>query len=108
MLSDQNQPEIPSVRFARGLRGLVHARDVLIRRAPIAPANDTESIYFNVSGEGASRTILQVMFERDHNVTAADFRLLKAAAVLTAGVLELEEISLESAQLAGSRMSEVA
>jgi len=34
--------------------------------------------------------------------------LLKAAAVLTAGVLELEEISLESAQLAGSRMSEVA
>jgi len=108
VLSDQNQPEIPSVRFARGLRGLVHARDVLIRRAPIAPANDTESIYFNVSGEGASRTILQVMFERDHNVTAADFRLLKAAAVLTAGVLELEEISLESAQLAGSRMSEVA
>lgn len=108
VLSDQNQPEAPSVRFARGLRGLIHARDVVIRRAPIAPAGDSESIYFNVSGEGDSRMILQVMFERAHNVTAADFRLLKAAAVLTAGVLELEELSLESARLAGHCMSEVA
>jgi hypothetical protein len=108
VLSDQNQAETASVRFARGVRGLIHARDVSIRRAPIAPAGDTESIYFNVSGEGDSRTILQVMFDRDHNVTAAEFRLLKAAAVLTAGVLELEELSLESARLAGSRMSEVA
>ncbi len=108
VLSDQNQPEAPSVRFGRGVRGLVQARDLVIRRAPIAPAGDTESIYFNVSGEGESRTIMQVMFERDHNVTAAEFRLLKAAAVLTAGVLELEELSLESARLAGNCMSEVA
>ena len=108
VISDPNQPEAPSVRFARGIRGLLSARDVVIRRAPIAPAGDTESIYFNVSGEGDSRTILQVMFDRDHNVTAAEFRLLKAAAVLTAGVLELEELSLESLRLAGNRMSEVA
>jgi CheY-like chemotaxis protein len=108
VLSDQDQQEAPSVRFARGVRGLVQARDVLIRRAPIAPAGDSESIYFSVSGEGDSRTILQVMFERDHNVTAAEFRLLKAAAAVTAAVLELEELSLESARLAGSRMSEVA
>jgi len=108
VLSGQNQPEVPSVRFARGVRGLVHARDVLIRRAPIAPAGDNESVYFNVSGEGDSRTILQVVFDRDHNVTAAEFRLLKAAAVLTAGVLEIEELSLESARLAGNLMSEVA
>lgn len=108
VVSDQNQPEAPSVRFARGVRGLLGARDVVIRRAPIAPAGDTESIYFTVSGEGDSRTILQVMFERDHNVTAAEFRLLKAAAVVTAGVLELEELSLESARLAGNHMSEVA
>lgn len=108
VLSAQNQPEAPSVRFARGVRGLLNARDVVIRRAPIAPVGDTESIYFNVSGEGEVRTILQVMFERDHNVTAAEFRLLKVASVLTAGVLELEELSVESAGLAGSRMSEVA
>jgi len=108
VLSDQDQPETASVRFARGVRGLVQARDVLIRRAPITPAGDGESIYFNVSGEGDSRTIMQVMFEHDHSVTAAEFRLLKAAAVLTAGVLELEELSLESARFAGTRMSEVA
>jgi len=108
VLSGQNQPEAPSVRFARGVRGLVQARDVFIRRAPIAPAGDNESVYFNVSGEGDSRTILQVIFDRDHNVTAAQFRLLKAAAVLTAGVLEIEELSLESARLAGNLMSEVA
>jgi hypothetical protein len=108
VLSDGNHSEAPSVRFARGVRGLLNARDVVIRRAPIAPVGDTESIYFNVSGEGDVRTILQVMFERDHAVTAAEFRLLKAASVLTAGVLELEELSVESARLAGSHMSEVA
>jgi CheY-like chemotaxis protein len=108
VVSSQNQPEAPSVRFARGVRGLLSARDVVIRRAPIAPPDDNESIYFNVSGEGDSRTILQVMFERDRNVTAAEFRLLKAAAVLTAGVLELEELSLESARVAANPMSEVA
>jgi hypothetical protein len=108
VLSDGNHSEAPSVRFARGVRGLLNARDVVIRRAPIAPVGDTESIYFNVSGEGDVRTILQVMFERDHAVTAAEFRLLKAASVLTAGVLELEELSVESARLAGSHMLEVA
>jgi hypothetical protein len=108
VLSGQNQPEVPSVRFARGLCGLVRAREVLIRRAPIAPAGDNESVYFNVSGEGDSRTILQVIFDRNHNLTAAEFRLLKAASVLTAGVLEIEELSLESARLAGNLMSEVA
>jgi len=108
VLSQPNHAEAPSVRFARGLRGLLRARDVLIRRAPIAAAHDTESIYFTVSGEGDARTILQVMFERDRDLTAAEFRLLKAATAVTAAVLEIEELSLESARLSDSRMSEVA
>ena len=79
------------IRFARGFRALVRARDVLIRHAPIAPVDDSESIYFHVKGDGRSRVILQVMFEPDRALTASEFRLLKAAALLTAAVLELED-----------------
>jgi len=86
-----HQPEPAQVRFARGLRKLVRARDVLVRNAPIAPADDSESIYFHVSGDGRSRAILQVMFERDRALTESEFRLLKAAALLMAAVLELEK-----------------
>ena len=88
------------------MRALIGARDVFVCRAPIAPAHDCESIYFHVNEEGGKRTILQVVFERDRAVTADEFRLLKAAASLTAGVLELERLS--KSQPAASRMSEVA
>jgi hypothetical protein len=102
-----NQPEAASIRFARGLRSLVGARDVLIRHAPIAPVDDSESIYFQVAGEGLSRTILQVVFERDSSVTAAEFRLLKAAAWMAAAVLELERPA-GRVDADRDRMSEVA
>jgi DNA-binding response OmpR family regulator len=106
-LADLNQPERASIRFARGLRGLLRARDVLIRRSPIASPDDTESIYFHVRGEDATRTILQVIFERNRALTADEFKLLKAAASVTAGVLELEQLGEDTRQPAG-RMSEVA
>jgi hypothetical protein len=86
---------------------LIGARDVLIRQAPIAPVDDSESIYFHVKGDGQSRAILQVMFGRDRGLTAPEFTLLKAAASLTAAVLELERPAAH-AETAGSRMSEVA
>jgi hypothetical protein len=86
-----HHPEPAQIRFARGFRELVRARDVLIRHAPIAPADDSESIYFHVKGDGRSRVILQVMFEPDRALTASEFRLLKAGALLTAAVLELED-----------------
>jgi hypothetical protein len=107
VLSDLNQPEMASIRFARGLRGLVRARDVLIRHSPIASPEGTESIYFHVRGGDASRTILQVMFDRNRALTADEFKLLKAAAGVTAGVLELEQLAEETRHPAG-RMSEVA
>ncbi len=108
VLSDSNQPEAASVRFARSLRALIGARDVLIRHAPIAPPDDSESIYFHVKGDGASRRILQVMFERDRALTAAEFTLLKAAAGLTTAVLELERPSPEDMRPLAAVMSEVA
>jgi hypothetical protein len=95
-----------SIRFARGLRDLVGARDVLIRHHPIAPADGSESIYFQVKEAGASRTILQAIFDRDHALTASEFRALKAAAGLTAALLELE--CVEETQPAARRISEVA
>ena len=98
VLSDSNQLEAPSIRFARGLRGLVAAQDVLIRRTPIAPGADCESIYFRVIGDERSGTILQVLFDRNQALTATDFRLLKAAAGLTAAVLELERVSTGDAR----------
>ena len=108
VLSDSNQLEAPSIRFARGLRGLIGARDVLIRRTPIAPAKDCESIYFRVKGDERSGTILQVLFDRDRALTATEFRLLKAAAGLTSAVLELERESTENVRATSRAMTEVA
>lgn len=91
LAESDHHPEPAPIRFARGFRALLRARDVLIGHAPIAPADDSESIYFHVKGEDRSRVILQVMFEPDRALTASEFRLLKAAAFLTAAVLELED-----------------
>jgi hypothetical protein len=84
------------------------ARDVLIRQAPIAPVDDSESIYFRVNGDCRSRAILQVMFGRDRGLTASEFTLLKAAASLAAAVLELEQPTGNVAESGGSPLSEVA
>jgi hypothetical protein len=110
VLNEANpQIEPASIRFARGLRTLFGARDVLIRQAPIAPVDDSESIYFHVKRDGRSRAILQIMFGRDRELTAPEFTLLKAAASLTAAVLELERpVDRVVTESAGSRMSEVA
>ena len=70
---------------------LVDARDVLIRKTPIAPSDGSESIYFQVQGEAKPPAILQVMFDPNHALTAAEFNLLKAAASLTSAVLNNEK-----------------
>ena len=50
-----------------------------------------ETLYFDVPGDDRLRTTLQVVFDRNHEVTDAEFKVLKAAAWLTAAVLELEK-----------------
>ena len=62
-----------------------------MRSDPVAPADGSESIYFHVTGRGASRTILQVVFDRDRELTSTEFGLLKAGASFTAAILELEK-----------------
>jgi hypothetical protein len=79
-------------RFARGLRQLVGARDVQVRTGPAGSVGGRETLYFDVPGD--ARRTLQVMFERGQNVTDQQFRLLKAAAWMTAAVMELEAPSV--------------
>ncbi len=62
-----------------------------VRTGSAGSAGGLETLYFDVPGDDRLRTTLQVMFDRNHNVTDAEFRLLKAAAWLTAAVLELEK-----------------
>jgi hypothetical protein len=76
-------------RFARGVRELVGARDVQVRMGGAVSSAGRETLYFNVPGEDRTRTVLQVVFDRGHNVTPSQFQLLKAAAWLTAAALEL-------------------
>ena len=77
-------------RFANGLRRLVGARAVQVRTGSAGSAGGLETLYFDVPGDDRLRTTLQVVFDRNHEVTDAEFKLLKAAAWLTAAVLELE------------------
>jgi CheY-like chemotaxis protein len=95
VVCDSNQPEDVSIRFARGLRGLVGARDVLIRPTPVTPGNDCESIYFRVNGDDRSGMILQVLLDRDRALTTAEFKLMKAATSLTSALLELRHTSTD-------------
>lgn len=83
------------VRFEQELRRLVNVRDVLIRRTPVVPHDDAESLYFSIPD---SSSILQVIFERDHAPSPTEFHVLKAAARLAAAVLELNPVQQESPQ----------
>ena len=78
-------------RFADGLRKLVGARAVQVRTGSARSAGGHETLYFDVPGDDRLRTTLQVVFDRNHAVTDAEFKVLKAAAWLTAAVLELEK-----------------
>jgi hypothetical protein len=99
VVSELNSEQDSSIRFAHGLRGLVGARDVLIRPTPIAPDRDCESIYFRLGGDDQWGMILQVLFDRHRALTTAEFRMLKAASELAAAVLELERASIQDGRL---------
>jgi CheY-like chemotaxis protein len=87
----RERPEPAHARFAQGLRQLVGARDVRVSAGGAGSAGGRETLYFDVPGDDRSRATLQVTFDRNHDVTDSEFKLLKAAAWLTAAVLELEK-----------------
>jgi CheY-like chemotaxis protein len=87
----RERPEPAHASFAQGLRQLVGARDVRLAAAGAGSTSGRETLYFDVPGDDRLRATLQVTFDRHHDVTDAEFKLLKAAACLTAAVLELEK-----------------
>jgi CheY-like chemotaxis protein len=89
-LADSQSSEPAHARFTWGLKGLIGARDVQISTAPGSSGRDT--LYFTVPGDDRALTTLQVRFDRGHDVTPEEFKLLKAAAWLTAAALELEKL----------------
>jgi CheY-like chemotaxis protein len=73
--------------FETELRAMVRAKDVCIRPVPVRADGGCQSLYFKIPGD--SGHALHIVFERGHRPSAAEFRLLKAAASLAAVVLDL-------------------
>jgi len=90
LINAAGHQEPAHVRFAAGVRELLGARDLQVHTGSTGSAA-RESLYFDVPGDDRARTTMQVTFDRNHEVTDAEFKLLKAAAWLTAAVLELEK-----------------
>lgn len=78
----------PRAKFEQGLRRLMPLRDVQLRQAPITPKDQDDSVYFNVPHESGVSAIMQVVFERHHQPSSNEFKLLKAAAGVAGVVLE--------------------
>jgi len=105
VVSALNSNEDPSLRFAQGLRGLIGARDVLIRPNPIVPDRESESFYFRIGGDDRSGMVLQVLLDRHRLLTAAEFWTLKAASGMALAVLELKRASTHDRRLLPARVA---
>jgi hypothetical protein len=92
-------------RFAKGLRALVRARDVQIRTTPMSPSGGRETLYFDIPGADRPCGILQVVFERNYDVSDSEFRLLKAAAWLAAALMEFDRSAQCSRRLLAERVA---
>ena len=75
--------------FESEVCALVRAKEVRIRALPMAAAGGCQSLYFRIPTAAESEHGLHVVFERGYRPTAAEFRLLKAAASLASVVLDL-------------------
>jgi CheY-like chemotaxis protein len=90
-LAEATSDEPAHVRFALGVRELVGARNVQFHKGTVAPSGGLETLYFDVPGDDRGRTVLQVTFDRGHEVTSSEFALVKAAAWLAAAALEFDK-----------------
>jgi CheY-like chemotaxis protein len=105
LAESDERPEPAPARFATGLRELVRARDVQIRTAPMSPSGGRETLYFDIPGADRSCGILQVVFERNYDVSDSEFRLLKAAAWLAAALLEFDRPAQPVVKLLSDRVA---
>ena len=84
--------------FEAGLRHLVPACDIRLCDRLVPPTDDGDSIYFAVPG--ASGVVVQATFDRGHEPTAEDFKLLRAAAAMASMIVHGETHSLLIRRLA--------
>ena len=75
--------------FESEVGALVRAREVRIRAVPMRAPGGCQSLYFRIPTAAGVEHGLHVVFERGYRPTAAEFRLLKAAASLAAVVFDL-------------------
>jgi hypothetical protein len=87
-VSFDSRSAAPRAKFEQGLRRLMPLRDVQLRQAPVSPNDQDDSVYFNVPHESGVSAIMQVVFERHHQPSSNEFKLLKAAAGVAGVVLE--------------------
>jgi len=75
--------------FESEVCSLVRAKEVRIRAVPVRAGGGCQSLYFNIPSSGGPEYGLHVVFERGYRPSAAEFRLLKAAASLASVVIDL-------------------
>jgi hypothetical protein len=87
-VSIESRSAAPRAKFEQGLRQLMPLREVQLRQTPAHPQEQEDSVYFNVPHESGVNAIMQVVFERHHQPSSNEFKLLKAAAGIAGVVLE--------------------
>jgi hypothetical protein len=92
-LAESTEREPAHIRFVTGVRQLVGARTVQLHSGYVSPSGGRETLYFDVPGEDRGRMVLQVTFERGHDVSPSEFSLCRAAAWLSAAALEFDKPS---------------
>jgi hypothetical protein len=88
-------------RFETEVRALVGAKEVRICAAPARASGGCQSLYFSIPGAAPCDHGLLVVFDRGYRPTAADFRVLKAAASLASVVLDLSPAADRSSRSPG-------
>ena len=75
--------------FEREVCALVRAKEARIRALPVTAAAGANSLYFRIPSAVGSEHVLHLVFDRGCRPTAAELRLLTAAASLASVVLDL-------------------
>jgi hypothetical protein len=91
-LYQHQRAEAARAAFQTGLRQLVPACDIRLCDRLVHPTEGGDSIYFAVPG--TSGVMVQATFDRGHQPTAEDFKLLRAAAAMASVIVHGETHSL--------------
>jgi hypothetical protein len=83
-------PDRLRAAFEEGMRQLVPACEIGLRREPAAPEEGCDAIYFTVPAAGAGERVLQATFASGYEPSADEFNLLRAAAAVAVVIVQYE------------------